>query len=157
MTGKLRGYNPPLAGRPVGEVKTVPEPKVLRLPLRTEHFGFSGNVFVTDGETVHAGQILATDGDAFDLPLLAPRAGIVRRPEGDAVLLLDQEPKGAETSSAPSSSGIEGLSGTRRLVRLVLDAGDGTDQMLDMLLAKKRAGDRKSWLEKKGDLAGAAH
>ena len=42
---------------------------------------------------------------------------------------------------------------TRRLVRLDLDAGDGTNEMLDMLLAKKRAGDRKSWLEKKGDLA----
>ena len=42
---------------------------------------------------------------------------------------------------------------TRRLVRLVLDSGDGTNNMLDMLLAKKRASDRKSWLEKKGDLA----
>jgi topoisomerase-4 subunit B len=42
---------------------------------------------------------------------------------------------------------------TRRLVRLVLDAGDGTNKMLDMLLAKKRAPDRKQWLEKKGDLA----
>ena len=42
---------------------------------------------------------------------------------------------------------------TRRLVRLVLDAGDGTNAMLDMLLAKKRAPDRKAWLEKKGDLA----
>ncbi|MEM6580040.1 MAG: DNA topoisomerase IV subunit B [Pseudomonadota bacterium] len=49
-----------------------------------------------------------------------------------------------ETTMAPD---------TRRLVRLALDAGDGTNQMLDMLLAKKRAGDRKSWLEKKGDLA----
>ncbi|MEZ5568352.1 MAG: DNA topoisomerase IV subunit B [Halioglobus sp.] len=42
---------------------------------------------------------------------------------------------------------------TRRLVRLKLDAGDGTNNMLDMLLAKKRAPDRKAWLEKKGDLA----
>ncbi|MEH6589263.1 MAG: DNA topoisomerase IV subunit B [Halioglobus sp.] len=42
---------------------------------------------------------------------------------------------------------------TRRLVRLVLDAGDGTNKMLDMLLAKKRAPDRRDWLEKKGDLA----
>ena len=42
---------------------------------------------------------------------------------------------------------------TRRLVQLRLDAGDGTNEMLDMLLAKKRAGDRKSWLEEKGDLA----
>jgi topoisomerase-4 subunit B len=45
---------------------------------------------------------------------------------------------------------------TRRLVRLVLDAGDGTNRMLDMLLAKKRAADRKAWLEKKGDLADVA-
>ncbi len=42
---------------------------------------------------------------------------------------------------------------TRRLVRLVQDAGDGTHNMLDMLLAKKRSGDRKTWLESKGDLA----
>ncbi len=45
---------------------------------------------------------------------------------------------------------------TRRLVRLVLDTGDGTNSMLDMLLAKKRAADRKAWLEKKGDLADIA-
>ena len=45
---------------------------------------------------------------------------------------------------------------TRRLVRLVLDAGDGTNEMMDMLLAKKRAPDRKAWLEEKGGLAEAA-
>ena len=42
---------------------------------------------------------------------------------------------------------------TRRLVQLTVDAGDGTDKHMDMLLAKKRAADRKQWLEKKGDLA----
>jgi topoisomerase-4 subunit B len=42
---------------------------------------------------------------------------------------------------------------TRRLVQLALDPGDSTNEMMDMLLAKKRASDRKSWLEKKGDLA----
>jgi topoisomerase-4 subunit B len=42
---------------------------------------------------------------------------------------------------------------TRRLVRLDIGAGDGTNEMLDMLLAKKRSGDRKIWLESKGDLA----
>jgi topoisomerase-4 subunit B len=42
---------------------------------------------------------------------------------------------------------------TRRLVRLVIDPGDDTNNMLDMLLAKKRAGDRKAWLEEKGGLA----
>ncbi len=42
---------------------------------------------------------------------------------------------------------------TRRLVQLVIDAGDDTHQVMDMLLAKKRSSDRKSWLEEKGDLA----
>lgn len=42
---------------------------------------------------------------------------------------------------------------TRRLVQLTLDAGDDTLALMDMLLAKKRAGDRKHWLETKGNLA----
>ncbi|MDB6060053.1 MAG: topoisomerase subunit [Verrucomicrobiaceae bacterium] len=42
---------------------------------------------------------------------------------------------------------------TRRLVRLTVEAGDDTNQLMDMLLAKKRAGDRKAWLEDKGNMA----
>jgi topoisomerase-4 subunit B len=42
---------------------------------------------------------------------------------------------------------------TRRLVQLTIGAGDDTNGMVDMLLAKKRAADRKSWLQDKGDLA----
>ena len=42
---------------------------------------------------------------------------------------------------------------TRRLVQLTLDAGDETYRIMDMLLARKRAGDRKNWLQAKGDLA----
>ncbi|MGD8484697.1 MAG: DNA topoisomerase IV subunit B [Thioalkalispiraceae bacterium] len=42
---------------------------------------------------------------------------------------------------------------TRRLARLTLESGDGTQQLMDMLLAKKRAADRRKWLEEKGDLA----
>jgi len=42
---------------------------------------------------------------------------------------------------------------TRRLVQLTVDAEDNAHQMLDMLLAKKRAADRKSWLEDRGNLA----
>ncbi len=42
---------------------------------------------------------------------------------------------------------------TRRLVQLQISPGDDTNKLMDMLLAKKRAGDRKSWLEKKGNLA----
>jgi topoisomerase IV subunit B len=42
---------------------------------------------------------------------------------------------------------------TRRLVQLTIDAKDNTDQLMDMLLAKKRAADRREWLEEKGNLA----
>ncbi|HXE76998.1 MAG TPA: DNA topoisomerase IV subunit B [Rhodanobacter sp.] len=45
---------------------------------------------------------------------------------------------------------------TRRLVQLTVpsDASDtSTAKLMDMLLSKKRAGDRKTWLEEKGDLA----
>lgn len=49
-----------------------------------------------------------------------------------------------ETTMAPD---------TRRLIQLTLPEGNRADEVLDMLLAKKRSGDRKAWLENKGDLA----
>lgn len=42
---------------------------------------------------------------------------------------------------------------TRRLVQLTITARDKTDQLMDMLLAKKRSKDRRNWLEIKGNLA----
>ena len=42
---------------------------------------------------------------------------------------------------------------TRRLVQLRIDEDEATDSLMDMLLAKKRASDRKYWLETKGNLA----
>jgi topoisomerase-4 subunit B len=42
---------------------------------------------------------------------------------------------------------------TRRLVQLTVHAKDNTDQLMDLLLAKKRSSDRRKWLETKGDLA----
>lgn len=49
-----------------------------------------------------------------------------------------------ETTMAPD---------TRRLMQLTLDDVDETMQVMDMMLAKKRAADRRAWLENKGDLA----
>jgi topoisomerase-4 subunit B len=49
-----------------------------------------------------------------------------------------------ETTMAPD---------TRRLVQLTLSEGDDTMNCMDMLLAKKRAADRKAWLEQNGSLA----
>ncbi|TQV73047.1 DNA topoisomerase IV subunit B [Aliikangiella marina] len=41
---------------------------------------------------------------------------------------------------------------TRRLVQLTIDSHEKTNEIMDMLLAKKRSGDRKGWLEEKGNL-----
>ncbi|KGJ89312.1 DNA topoisomerase IV subunit B [Thalassotalea sp. ND16A] len=41
---------------------------------------------------------------------------------------------------------------TRRLVQLTVDEFDTTMELMDMLLSKKRAGDRKEWLQEKGNL-----
>ena len=49
-----------------------------------------------------------------------------------------------ETTMAPD---------TRRLVQLTIDNEQKTLSLMDMLLAKKRSGDRKVWLEQKGDIA----
>ena len=45
---------------------------------------------------------------------------------------------------------------TRRLVQLEVKAGDNTQRIMDMMLAKKRAADRKDWLEKNGNKAEVA-
>jgi topoisomerase IV subunit B len=52
-----------------------------------------------------------------------------------------------ETTMAPE---------TRRLVQLMLGQGDRTHELMDMLLAKKRAADRREWLQAKGNLAEVA-
>jgi topoisomerase-4 subunit B len=49
-----------------------------------------------------------------------------------------------ETTMAPE---------TRRLVQLTVEVQDQADQIMDMMLAKKRASDRREWLETKGNLA----
>ncbi|KPJ68122.1 MAG: DNA topoisomerase IV [Coxiella sp. DG_40] len=49
-----------------------------------------------------------------------------------------------ETTMAPD---------TRRLVQLTVDERNKTQELMDMILAKKRVQDRKAWLEIRGDLA----
>ena len=84
--------------------------------------------------------------------------------EKDAVLTRMAEEKKRATPSVQRFKGLGEMNpaqlrettihpDTRRLVRLTADQGRKTDDMLDMLLAKKRASDRRAWLEKKGDQA----
>lgn len=42
---------------------------------------------------------------------------------------------------------------TRRLIQLTVEAQDDSNNLLDMLLAKKRAADRRGWLQERGHLA----
>ena len=42
---------------------------------------------------------------------------------------------------------------TRRLVQLTIEDSAEMLELMDMLLAKKRSGDRKVWLESKGNMA----
>jgi len=42
---------------------------------------------------------------------------------------------------------------TRRLIQLNLDQRGRAEKILDLLLARKRASDRKAWLNDKGDAA----
>lgn len=53
-------------------------------------------------------------------------------------------PQLRETTMAPN---------TRRLVQLTIDDYDSTMDLMDRLLAKKRASDRRIWLESKGNMA----
>ncbi len=66
-----------LAGRPLGEVEVLPEPKALYLPLRSRRFLFS-EVCVEEAQRVELGQGLAKDPANHSVPLIAPRAGTVR-------------------------------------------------------------------------------
>jgi len=45
---------------------------------------------------------------------------------------------------------------SRRLVQLTVDDEAGTAELMDMLLARKRAADRRAWLESKGNMAEVA-
>ena len=45
---------------------------------------------------------------------------------------------------------------TRRLVQLTIDDAEMMEELMDMLLAKKRASDRRTWLESKGNMADLA-
>ena len=42
---------------------------------------------------------------------------------------------------------------TRRLAQLTIEPGDKTFEIMNMMLSKKRAADRKEWLQTKGDMA----
>ncbi|MBN1457094.1 MAG: 4Fe-4S dicluster domain-containing protein [Sedimentisphaerales bacterium] len=113
---KLKGgYNILLAGRPGSTVEVLPEPEVLYLPLRTKRFDF-GDICVKDGQHVELGEVLAKDAANFSIPLLSPRAGVVRLNAAEGHIVLEditkyqKQPK-TEQANVPH---VEHGSGTVR-------------------------------------------
>ncbi len=81
------------------------------------------------------------------------KAAILRKLEGKRGTVNVQRFKGLGEMSPLQLRETTMAVETRRLVQLTREVGDGTMEMMDMLLAKKRAPDRKSWLEDYGNLA----
>ncbi len=81
------------------------------------------------------------------------KASILRKLEGKRGTVNVQRFKGLGEMSPLQLRETTMAVETRRLVQLTREVGDGTMEMMDMLLAKKRAPDRKSWLEDYGNLA----
>ena len=94
-----------------------------------------------DHEAVVSALFDINPAKAENLQKQIPQKNIVKKSYRD---LLAHSDLVVEAVNAPD---------TRRLVRLTIDEHKDTEQLLDMLLAKKRASDRKHWLETKGDLA----
>ncbi|MGB3087186.1 MAG: 4Fe-4S dicluster domain-containing protein [Phycisphaerae bacterium] len=112
------GYNVPLAGKPTGEIRALPEPDALYLPLTSRRFAFTQTV-VEDGAEVAPGEVLATDPANFDVPLLAPRAGTVRLGTVENHITLENTRREMERPvqvGTPDGHSIEVK--RRRLVRL---------------------------------------
>ena len=80
----------------------------------------------------------------------AERDAILRRAAGKAAVTRF---KGLGEMSARQLRETAMAPETRRLLCLEMDDGNDTFGVLDMLLSKKRAADRRAWLEDKGDLA----
>ncbi len=82
------GYNVPVAGAPLCEVRELPAPDRLYLPLVSRRFRFS-DVRVGEGQRVARGELLAVDPERFSIPLLAPCGGTVRLGELEGHVVLD--------------------------------------------------------------------
>lgn len=69
-------FQPQLSGRPSDELDRLPAPSVVHVPCRSRRFHFT-ELQVQSGSNVAAGDVLAVDPNAFNVPLLAPFAGVV--------------------------------------------------------------------------------
>jgi topoisomerase-4 subunit B len=85
----------------------------------------------------------------------AERQGILDRVEAEKLKgkVMVTRFKGLGEMSATQLRETTMATETRRLVQLTIAPGDDTNRLVDMLLNKKRAPDRREWLQTKGNLA----
>ena len=100
-----------LEGKPSAEIRDLPEPEILHVPIFSRRLSFD-DARVEDGQDVAEGQVLAVDPANFGTALLAPRAGTVRL-DAAARHLTIENPKPATDAAVDDS-----VSGTEALVRL---------------------------------------
>ncbi len=98
------GYNVPVAGAPLPEIRELPAPDRLYLPLASRRLDF-GDVRVEEGQRVARGEVLAVDPEHFSIPLLAPYGGIVRLSEVEGHIVLDELDTTAGDRAAAGSTG----------------------------------------------------
>jgi len=117
------GHNILLSGRPEGVVRIMPEPEVLYIPLRSRRFDFS-EVVVKDGQRVSNGDTLARDPDNYGVPLLSPRAGVVRLNKDENHIVLEEVTRHEEhvDMSKEELSHIESQMGDAGIKRYRLNA-----------------------------------
>ena len=109
------GYNVPVAGAPLAEIRELPVPERLYLPLTSRRFSFS-DVRVREEQRVARGEVLAVDPERFSIPLLAPYGGIVRLSEVEGHIVLDELDASAGDRAPSGSASRE--PGAERLLAL---------------------------------------
>lgn len=120
------GYNLLLKGKPSQEVRELPEPDLLYLPLFSNRINFS-ELCVQDGEEVKQGQVLAKDAENYSVPLLAPRAGTVKLETESRHIALEKIQKSPDEaieveSNIPEAGKNMGSAGKKRYALLRLGA-----------------------------------
>ncbi len=115
-----------LDGRPGGEVKLLPEPEALFLPLRSQRFEFS-EICATEGQRIEPGDVLAKDPGNHAIPLLAPRAGTVKLKAVNGHIVLEDIAQHAEHADVDKRQLLHiekemGTAGIKRYKLLALGA-----------------------------------
>jgi len=124
VTMKFRGgYNILLQGKPDRLIEALPEPEILYLPLCSRRFEFT-ELTIKDGQHVNGGNVLARDRNNYSVPLLAPRAGLIRLNTAKGHIVLEDISK---TEFAYTEQGELG-----HIVRQMGEAGIKRHKLLEL-------------------------